>query len=228
MILDATAGEIVTVEAPGPTRSRVRRSGGKHEEIDNVRLIELDPGAQARPGAVVIGVHPDPEVGLVRAFVVAGGAPATPRAIRLQGFGSGVFDKFELAAGCFRVVGAELDPGSLVAVPLADRVELAMVLRAAGPVIVTVDEKERLRALHRSSAVAMPVAPRPKKGDWVFAKFSSELAAGKVADVDPASGHVAVVWESFPDGEPEWVGAGAYSDRDISLGLDRAIDLSDP
>jgi hypothetical protein len=228
MMLDATAGEIVTVEAPGPTRSRVRRSGGKHEEIDNVRLIELDPDAKARPGAIVIGVHPDPEVGVVRAFVVAGGAPATPRATRLRGFGDGVFDEFELAAGSFRVVGAELDPGSLVAVPLANRVELAMVLRAAGPLIVTVDADGSLRALHRSSAVAMPVAPRPKKGDKVFAPFASELAAGRIAHVDSASGHVAVTWDSFPDGEPAWIGAGAYSDRDMSLGLYRTIDLSDP
>jgi hypothetical protein len=62
----------------------------------------------------------------------------------------------------------------------------------------------------------------------VFARFSSELAAGKVADVDPASGHVAVVWESFPDGEPAWIGAGAYSDRDMSLGIYRTIDRSGP
>jgi hypothetical protein len=227
-IVEGTAGEIVTIEAPGPTRSRVRRSGGKHEEIDNVRLIELDPGARARPGTVVIGVHPDPEVGVVRAFVVAGGSPATPRAVRLQGFGFGVFDKFELAAGSFRVVGAELDPGSLVAVPLADGVDLAMVVRATGPLIVTVDEHERLRALTRSSAVAMPVAPRPKKGDKVFAQFVSDLAAAKVAEVHPASGHIAIVWENFPDQRPEWIGAGVYSDRDISLGLYRTIDLSDP
>jgi hypothetical protein len=96
---DAPAGAIVTVEQPGPARSRVRGPDGL-AEIDNVRLIEIED-APARPGAVIVGLHPDPEVGVVRAFVVAGG-----RAVRLRGFGSGVFDEFEPAAGTFRVVGA--------------------------------------------------------------------------------------------------------------------------
>jgi hypothetical protein len=103
-----------------------------------------------------------------------------------------------------------------------------MVLRVAGSLVVTVDEDGRLRALHSSSAVAMPVAPRWKKGQAVFAPFASNLAAGEVAQVDAASGHVTVRWDTFPDGEPDWVGAGALIDRDLSLGLYRSIDLTEP
>ncbi len=223
-----TAGELVTVDEPGPARSRVVRPDGTRIDIENVRLIELEPGVQARPGDVVLGLHPDADGGVVRGFVLKGGAPTTPRATRLGGFGNGLFGEFELAAGTFRVIGADLDPGSLVAIPLADRVEIAMVLKVAGSLIVTIDQDRRLRALHRSSAVAMPVASRPTKGNQIFARFAANLAAGKIVQIDAAAGHVGVIWESFPDGEIAWIGAGGYIDRDLSLGIYRTIDLSDP
>lgn len=155
----------------------------------------------------------------MRAVVRPGGKTAQ----RLYGFGSGSFgEDFPLAPGTFRVIARDLDPGSLVAIPLADRVELAMVL-AGGPFVVVIDERSRLRALHPSSVTALPVAPTPRKGMRVFAPFVDGLDPGTIRVLDPETAQVGIMWDAFPDGEPKWFGAGCYIDRDLSLGVYRKL-----
>lgn len=216
--------ELVAVEEPGPERSTVRRPGGGRSVVENARLVALEASPSARPGQFVLAIHPD--VGLVRAVVVPGGRPTAPSAVRLRGFGTGVFGTaLSLPAGSFRAIGAELDPGSLVAIPLADRIELAMVLAAQDPMVVTLDESGRLRAIHRSGAAPLPIALRPKPGSQVYAPFASSLDGGKATSFDEARAELGVVWDEFPDTEPKWFGAGCYTDRDLSLGLYRKIDL---
>lgn len=208
------SSELVTVLRPGEHQSEVKRANGEAVRVDNARLLTLD-GGRVRNGDFVVAFHP--EVGLLRAVVTS--ASPSPNVLRLNGFGDGIFGELKLAPGTFRIIRKELDAGSLVAIPLADRVELAMVLRVAGTMVMLQDNDGRLRAVHRSTIVPMPLRPNYQPGMKIYAPFVNDLTSGKVKRVDPNAAEISVVWDSFPDGDETAFGFGSVIDRDLSLHL---------
>ncbi len=213
--------ELVTVVKAGASRSTVRTDSGEALDVENARLIGLGGGSSARPGDFVLSFHP--EIGVTRALVVEDRTAATVRLLRVRGFGSGYFGEFDVARTAVRRIDRDLDPGSLVAVPLADRIEVAMVVVVAGDFVVTLDSGEHIRTMHRSSVVPLPVTPRPTPGARVWVPVVDDLEPARVVDVGSVA--ITAVTESFPDSPPVAYPFGCFIDRDLSLGLYKAVPL---
>ncbi len=218
----AEAFSLATVIEPGETASRIALDDRTTQSVDNARLIELSSETSVPTGAMVLAVHP--EVGAMRG-VVTSASPTVAR--RLQGFGSGRFGEQTLKPGTFRRLENPLDPGSLVALPLADRVGLAMVVGGTETLLVVADDEGTLRAVHRTAAIPVPLDPAVEPGDRVFAPFVGDLDEATVKTVSRAAAHAEVFRAWAGSENASWVGFGAILTTDVSLGVYSHVRLTD-
>ena len=215
------------VISPGSRSSQVELASGQTQQVDNAHIIAFPDQPAVEVGDLILAPFDEAPLGVMRAIVIKGGTAERPRVRRLSGFDSGLFGEVTATAGSFRPIGQRGDIGSLVAIPLADRVELAMIVARTGEFIVAMDANGSLRSFVPSSVTILPIRLYPSKGQSIYVPWSGsdDLKAGKAVANHKATGHVAAVTETFPDSEPDWYGIGCISDVDLSLGLYRTIDL---
>ncbi len=200
------AGGFTIVEL-GAKESKVKSEYGQPELIPNAVIAVIPKTYKAKVGDKV-AVFLDASKGVRIALITDISDPANPKAHILD-MSSFTVTKGEdkkptgatqepkaLKAGDLLPVSKPFDPGTYCLVKEGDRYDILQVLRVEGERVVGI--KHTLVAFNKSECSPIPVSPKLKVGDAVWAAGSgvSNAYSGKVTFIDAKNGYCLIQFDS--------------------------------